>query len=432
MPPISATPMPLTPWETIEGWQDITSGACVIGWAWDGRRPNTPVCVEIYDGDALLATVVADIYRKDLRDAGKGDGRHGFLYPLAAHIRDRKMHHVTVRVAGTQAMLRDVMTGSVPKPIRRRDRPATSSIPHFSLPPAARWCYYTLLKTLLRPFPHPIWRLPASLLATSRMLADGDGRRLDAALLHALGLPAGPYARWRMRWMRSYQRQADLILSLQTAHFTRAWVRRHIQCPRSLPPGGAILVAPHHAMQFAGTLALTTMVEYLGAISAEAADPDQFLHTDPTLVNHWRQMRLARQNVGHLHVLRQHEAGRRGLQLLQRGGYLVILADELRDDVPLHPLLGRAVAIPRGATWFAQHAGKPIIPWMVVPRGLGWWLWVGEAVPATQEGVLRGLEACLRLAPSSWARTSAMTWLAAPVWRGEGRCQSRYQRALSI
>ncbi len=106
-----------------EGWQDETNGAYVAGWAWDPRHSSAPVSVEVYDGDALLATIAADVYREDLRDAGKGKGRHGFVYPLAGHLRDRRAHRITVRIAGTGVVLRDPATGAPPQPVTRHDAP---------------------------------------------------------------------------------------------------------------------------------------------------------------------------------------------------------------------------------------------------------------------------------------------------------------------
>jgi len=39
----------------------------ISGWAWDPDHPNRPLKVEIYDGDRLLTTVIADQFRKDLQ-----------------------------------------------------------------------------------------------------------------------------------------------------------------------------------------------------------------------------------------------------------------------------------------------------------------------------------------------------------------------------
>jgi hypothetical protein len=66
----------------------------ISGWAWDKAAPNEPITVDLFDGDKLLATVRADQPRADLAAAGKGNGRHGFLYPMPAALKDGKVHTI--------------------------------------------------------------------------------------------------------------------------------------------------------------------------------------------------------------------------------------------------------------------------------------------------------------------------------------------------
>jgi hypothetical protein len=73
----------------------------IHGWAWDSQRPNAPLNVDIYVDDTKLATVRADQFRSDLRDANVGDGKHGFDLPCPAALKDGKAHAVRVKVAGT-------------------------------------------------------------------------------------------------------------------------------------------------------------------------------------------------------------------------------------------------------------------------------------------------------------------------------------------
>jgi hypothetical protein len=77
------------------------------GWAWDSAQPESPVRVEIYDGDRLLATLTADIQRADLVDSGVGDGRHGFAYTPDASLQDGKDHSIRAKLAGTDVTLVD-------------------------------------------------------------------------------------------------------------------------------------------------------------------------------------------------------------------------------------------------------------------------------------------------------------------------------------
>ena len=45
---------------------ELVDCTTIAGWVWDGKRPNTPLKVDVYDGDALLGTATADLARKDL------------------------------------------------------------------------------------------------------------------------------------------------------------------------------------------------------------------------------------------------------------------------------------------------------------------------------------------------------------------------------
>ena len=80
-PPDSKTPAATT---QFEGSFDKLEVASLGGWAWDKTQPNAAIKVEIYDGKTLLATITASEFREDLKNAGKGDGKHAFNYALAA------------------------------------------------------------------------------------------------------------------------------------------------------------------------------------------------------------------------------------------------------------------------------------------------------------------------------------------------------------
>lgn len=71
------------------------------GWAWDRRTPASAVDVDIYDGNTLLGTVTANANRPDLLNAGKGDGKHGFVFAIPASLRDGRLHSISARIHGT-------------------------------------------------------------------------------------------------------------------------------------------------------------------------------------------------------------------------------------------------------------------------------------------------------------------------------------------
>jgi hypothetical protein len=84
---------------------DVVAEGCLYGWAWDPRASHQPISVDIYDGEDLLATVLADQFREDLRQAGVGNGRHGFAYPVPAQLQDGQDHTIRIRVAGSSVEL---------------------------------------------------------------------------------------------------------------------------------------------------------------------------------------------------------------------------------------------------------------------------------------------------------------------------------------
>jgi hypothetical protein len=91
--------------ETVGGALDGVSAEGISGWAWDSKRPDSPIKVDIFDGDAKVATVTADEFREDLLKAKIGNGKHGFGYPTPARLKDGKSHTIRVTVAGTDKEL---------------------------------------------------------------------------------------------------------------------------------------------------------------------------------------------------------------------------------------------------------------------------------------------------------------------------------------
>jgi uncharacterized protein YjbI with pentapeptide repeats len=73
LPPPSSLPI-------YEGYYDTTSCDGVFGWAWDMTQPNEPIEVDIYDDDALFTKLKADLFRQDILDAGRGNGKHGIFF----------------------------------------------------------------------------------------------------------------------------------------------------------------------------------------------------------------------------------------------------------------------------------------------------------------------------------------------------------------
>jgi D-alanine transfer protein len=89
------------------GFHQRADGEFIAGWAWDAALPNTPIRVDIYDGERLLATVPAEVFRADLRENGIGNGKHAFRYPTPPELKDGQAHSIRVKIAGTDIDLID-------------------------------------------------------------------------------------------------------------------------------------------------------------------------------------------------------------------------------------------------------------------------------------------------------------------------------------
>jgi hypothetical protein len=94
------------------GALDGVDGEHISGWARLKEQPDSPVHVEIYDGDTLLATIPADQFRQDCFESHMGDGRKGFSCRTPASLKDWRPHTLRVKVAGANIEL-----GNSPKTV---------------------------------------------------------------------------------------------------------------------------------------------------------------------------------------------------------------------------------------------------------------------------------------------------------------------------
>ncbi len=85
----------------MEGSIDQCDLQLISGWAWNGASAEEPAEIEILDGDRVLATLVADLYRPDLEAAKKGGGRCAFRWELPRKLLDDREHEIRVRFVGT-------------------------------------------------------------------------------------------------------------------------------------------------------------------------------------------------------------------------------------------------------------------------------------------------------------------------------------------
>jgi hypothetical protein len=81
-----------------QGALDVASCDVIAGWAWDKNNPDTEVNIELFDGDALIASVPARLIRPDV-------GQHAFHYVVPPTLKDGRGHPINVRIAGTNISL---------------------------------------------------------------------------------------------------------------------------------------------------------------------------------------------------------------------------------------------------------------------------------------------------------------------------------------
>jgi hypothetical protein len=103
------------------------------GWAWDRNKVNTAVSVEILDGPSVIATIQADVFRQDLLNAGKGNGKHAFLFAIPESIKDNKSHLLSARVTNSSFILKDspkalICQGSGENPGNQLPKPPTPTV----------------------------------------------------------------------------------------------------------------------------------------------------------------------------------------------------------------------------------------------------------------------------------------------------------------
>ncbi|MCX7899552.1 MAG: hypothetical protein N2444_05640 [Methylocystis sp.] len=68
----------------LEGCIDEYEAGRLRGWVWDGSNPLRPVSILVFLEDRFIGRYVADHYRPDLADLGKGEGRAGFDINISA------------------------------------------------------------------------------------------------------------------------------------------------------------------------------------------------------------------------------------------------------------------------------------------------------------------------------------------------------------
>jgi hypothetical protein len=88
--------------QNYEGNLDAANCSIIGGWAADANQPNTPINVDIYDGNTLVTTTLANAYRSDLGFVGY---YHAFTITTPASLKNNAYHYIIAMYGGTQLQL---------------------------------------------------------------------------------------------------------------------------------------------------------------------------------------------------------------------------------------------------------------------------------------------------------------------------------------
>lgn len=109
--PEAPAPIPDTPAALSGNLDRVTRDGLVSGWCWYPEAPGRRVDLLVFIDDEQVGEIRANHFRADLRDAGIGDGAHGFSFALPWSVLARKgTLVVSVREQGTGTALGERMT----------------------------------------------------------------------------------------------------------------------------------------------------------------------------------------------------------------------------------------------------------------------------------------------------------------------------------
>lgn len=80
------------------GKVDAVLGGMIEGWLWNPAQPNKRFEVQAWLGDRLVGYGLANVWREDLAQAGKGDGRVKFEVKVAHALNDGQQHLVQMKI----------------------------------------------------------------------------------------------------------------------------------------------------------------------------------------------------------------------------------------------------------------------------------------------------------------------------------------------
>ncbi|WP_128548857.1 putative Ig domain-containing protein, partial [Larkinella soli] len=90
---------------TFEGYLDVAGCSTIEGWAFNYDSPNAALTIEFVENGNVVGSVVANIFRQDLLNNGKGNGVHGYRFTVPESLKDNQPHSISGRVLGTNYIL---------------------------------------------------------------------------------------------------------------------------------------------------------------------------------------------------------------------------------------------------------------------------------------------------------------------------------------
>ena len=305
------------------------------------------------------------------------------------------------------------------------------------LPAAAQQVVLAALARQRQSSAEPVYTDLARLGPTLGLVGNRHMRRVATAAIGALGLRPTAGLVWRFGWQWWYQRSVDELLAYQADRLTPEWAQRHVLAPPRLPPAGSILLSVHQynlpvaaarAVQLVDDLGVVSMIDPLPPAVGNAGT-DAFLLAPGPRVG--AVSRFYRRTFGE-RLYTPLVAARQGLELLQRGGSLIVLADFYGQV--FGPILGKRIPVAQGPVWLARRSGRPIVPFALAPPRQPeepWQLWCGEPIEPSPAAVAATLEAAIRRLPTTWM--SWRGWHAAPGWRSAATADpSSHHRAAPL
>ncbi|GAB3936215.1 CotH kinase family protein [Larkinella terrae] len=103
--PAVSEPPPVTVTGNFEGYLDKVECGSIRGWVWDRNKPNTAFTVEFFANGTAIGTAKADIFRQDLKDAGKGNGSHVYTFPTPASVKTGTTYQISAKVQNSNFVL---------------------------------------------------------------------------------------------------------------------------------------------------------------------------------------------------------------------------------------------------------------------------------------------------------------------------------------